>query len=402
MHGPLVSRLPDDPKQLLPPAAYTSAEWFERERRTLFAGAWTYAGVVTDFAAPGDYAAVYAGVYPLAVVRQADGTLAAYHNLCRHRGTELLEGRGNAGSTLVCPYHRWTFGLDGGLIGMPARSACFPDLDRAEFSLKPAAVGVFKGVVFVHPDPEAAAGFDAYFADLEDAAWPHDFNDLVGGEVITYEMNCNWKVYFENAIDGYHLAYLHEHTLGGPLPSRNVWDAHGRHLVWYSTEGDGRKRSMTQFMQGGLADRDLPMAAGAESGEYGGVFMLFPTTVVSPKPYGLYLSELVPLSPDLTLLKARKWNLTGGDDDWFAKEWNAALEARDPADGRIKLSRLKKHPLETGAFRLEDIWVCEKMQRAMHSPAYSVGALAKGAGAEAPLAFFQQVYLDAMAAGDDG
>lgn len=388
--------LPEAPRQLLPPEAYTSEAWFAAEKKELLGEAWTYAGVTTDFAAPGDYAALYAGDYPLAVVCDGEGELRAYHNLCSHRGTEILEGRGNAGPALICPYHKWSFGLDGALRGVPDRAECFPDMDDGEFALQKAALAVFRGVVFVHPDPKAGSSFAGWLADLPEHAWPHDIGDLVGGETITYEMNCNWKVYYENAIDGYHLAYLHNNTLGGPAPSKNVWDPHGPHLVWYSTELEGRKTSMTQHMVTGLEGRGLDKIEGAENSDYGGVYMLFPTTIVSPKPYGIYISQLVPLKPDLTLLTSRKWNLKGERDDWAAREWDGALSALDEKSGRIKLELLDCHPLESGAFRMEDIWICEKMQRALGSPNYSVGALARGDGAESPIAFFQQAVLDAM------
>ena len=138
------------PTQLLPPAAYTSADWFARERTELFGRTWTMAGMESDLRQSGDLVALTTGAYPLAVLRDGSGMLRGFHNLCRHRGTELLEGSGNAGATVVCPYHRWTYGLDGALRGVPDRAACFPDLDRDALGLRPAAVGVWQGVVFVN------------------------------------------------------------------------------------------------------------------------------------------------------------------------------------------------------------------------------------------------------------
>ena len=79
------------PRQLLPTFAYHSAEWFEREQQTLLGNSWTYVGVITDFQSPGDYAATRAGHHPLFVLLTDEGELKAYHNICRHRGTELAE-----------------------------------------------------------------------------------------------------------------------------------------------------------------------------------------------------------------------------------------------------------------------------------------------------------------------
>ena len=388
------------PQQLLPPDAYTSPGWFDREIAAIFSNAWTYATVATQMAKPGDYVTVQAGRHPLVVVRDEAGTLRGFHNICRHRGTEILEGQGNAGRTLVCPYHFWSYDLDGVLRGVPNHAECFPQLNKGTLGLHEAGIGVFKDIVFVHPDPRA--DFDSWLADLPDHAWPHDLTKLIPGREIVYEMNCNWKIYFENAIDGYHLAYLHAKTIGGPMPSKNVWETHGQHLVWYSTEGEGRKSSMTQHMTKGLRLRDLTKIQGAEDGQYGGVFMLFPMTIVSPKPYGMNISQLVPLAPDLTLLKTRKWNPPGEAGNWASEETTAALSAMDPKTQRVKLRLLDRHPLETGSFRMEDVWICEKLQRSLRSPLFAVGALARGWGAETPLVFFQQTVLDCVSATERG
>ena len=107
MPGP---NLPNSPlQQLLPVEAYTSTEWFERERRLIFGNEWTYAGVVTDLPNAGDYLTLRVGVHPLFVVRDDAGGLHAYHNICRHRGATLLEEQaGNVGSPRRSEFCRWT------------------------------------------------------------------------------------------------------------------------------------------------------------------------------------------------------------------------------------------------------------------------------------------------------
>ncbi|MDE0371627.1 MAG: Rieske (2Fe-2S) protein, partial [Rhodospirillales bacterium] len=112
--------IPDQPAQQLPRDAYVDRAWFERERRDLFGCCWTCAGVVQDLAKPGEYVTVSAGDYPLMVLRDGSGTLRAFHNLCRHRGTELVEGSGRLERARIsCPYHRWTYDLDGSLRAVP-------------------------------------------------------------------------------------------------------------------------------------------------------------------------------------------------------------------------------------------------------------------------------------------
>ena len=201
-----------------PKEAYTRQDWLDRELDGVFADAWVFAGVTGDFDNPGDYRTVRCGRASVMVVLGKDGTLMAHHNVCRHRGAELLEGEaGSTGGTLVCPYHRWTYGLDGSLRGVPDRETCFPDLDRGSLGLKPAAIGQFRDMIFVNPDP--AADFDTWIAPLRGKEWPHDLfaSDVKEAVPLLYDLKCNWKVFVENAIDGYHLAYLHENTLGGGL-----------------------------------------------------------------------------------------------------------------------------------------------------------------------------------------
>ena len=387
----------DAPVQQLPREAYTCPQWFARERRDLFGRTWACAGIADDLPEPGDYATVLAGDHPLFVLRDDQGGLRAFHNLCRHRGTELVEGSGRLdGARIVCPYHRWTYGLDGGLRAISMHARCFPGLEVGDYALLPAALGEFKGLLFAHPDP--GADFGEWRSDLERVAWPHRFDRMRAAAEVTYEMRCNWKVFFENAIDGYHLAYLHDRTLGGPPAHRNLWEAHGRHLVWYSTE-TGRKTCMPKALAKSMAEWGERVIDEARSGEYGGVFMLFPGTIVTAGPTQLSVSRLVGVAPDVSRLSVRIWH-RGGGWTWPRREESVEeLPGYDPGDGLFRLARLERHPLETGDFHWEDVWVCEKLQRSLHSPAYRFGPFAAGAGAESPLEFFQRNVLDFVTGG---
>lgn len=384
--------MPEKAEQLLPREAYVSQDWFDRENRTLFAKAWGFAGISSDIPKVGDYLTAKVGTYTLFIIRGSDGELRAFHNVCRHRGAELVDlGCGNAGKTIVCPYHRWTYGLDGALRGVPDQKALFPDFDKKANGLHRASVGVLRDLIFVNPEPDMS--FDTFLATVPDVVWPHDLqsSELQDfGETVTYEMECNWKVFFENAVDGYHLVYLHEHTLGGPVPEQNVWEVHGDHQVWYSTENDNlRTRTpnfVTEYMDRWRAKR-VPHAA--EPG-YGGVYALFPVTLIVPTPWSFSVSWLEPVSPDKTLMHVRVW----GAKSWLGQRGSVKdVPGYDPESGRIKSSRWRKHPLETGDFQTEDVYVAEKVQRSMHSPKYAVASLAQGHGAETPLTFFQGCVL---------
>lgn len=380
------------PAQILPKEAYYSAEWFQREQETLFANTWQLMAFDSDFGQAGDYVTTRIGVQPIAVVQDVDGNLNAFKNICRHRGTELLEGKGNAGKTLVCPYHRWTFGLDGRLRGVPDRSECFPDLDRKSLNLHNAAIGRWKGMVFANPNPNAS--FDEWISPLDTAPFPHDITSdkLDRSEEFVYRIKCNWKVFFENAIDGYHLAYLHENTLGGPKTGLNVWDQHGEHMVWYSTERDGIKNRIPVFVEKQAKGGRMPTFKGAKGPGYGGVYMMFPTTLIVPSPWSLTVSTIEPIDGDTMIMRSRTWSPKSW---WSYKEPLKGTPGYDPENGLIESKNWTQPALETGDFQTEDVWVCEKMQRSLRSPDYSVAALAEGLGGEVMLAEFQKMVRDA-------
>lgn len=378
------------PQQILPVEAYTSSVWFEREQREIFSRSWVFAALESDLAAPGDFRVVSCGSSSLIVLRDQSGALRAFHNICRHRGTELLEGCGKLGRTIVCPYHKWTYGLDGALIGLPEQRACFPEIDKARLGLHGAAVATLKGMIFVHPDAEPATPFEAWAGSLGEAIWPHDFAEMSEGPPMLYEARCNWKVFFENTIDGYHLAFLHEKTLGGPKPLENLWERHGRHMLWYSTE-DGRRSCLPSAVAQTMAQSGTAKIRGAESGAYAGVYMLYPSTIVTASPYEFSVATLLPCGPDLTRIRVR--GLGKRESGWFGSA--ASDSGKSAAEPEvIRLDSLKEHPQESGDFMLEDLWICEKIQRSMRSRFYGVGALARGDGCETPLTWFQAQIRD--------
>ena len=377
----------ETPKQLLQPYHYVDPDWYERECRALFDQAWTFACAESELAEPGDFATLQFMDHPLFVVRDAIGELRAFHNICRHRGCAVLEGAGNTGSAIMCPYHRWTYLLDGALRGVPNEEECFGEVARERHGLKSASVGVYRGLVFVNPSPVPRDDFATFIAGLDVHGWPHvpGGEDLAFSGEITYEMHCNWKVFYENAIDGYHLGYLHDQTLGKVYPSQNIWVDAGRNVVWYSTERDGPPQSVPLLSEQLAQSAGAPRLAGHETSEYPGVVMLFPLTIVSPSPWGLSVSLLEPKGPEVTMMRTLGW-APGGT-------WRRYAKPEDPAEP-IRLRDLEKHPLESGNFQLEDMWIVEKIQRSLHSPNFEVGPLAAGDGAEGPLMHFQKQLLE--------
>ncbi|GAB5481835.1 MAG: hypothetical protein Pars92KO_15920 [Parasphingorhabdus sp.] len=377
---------------LLPRKAYVEMSWQKREKSKIFSNSWSFAALGSHLPKEGDFRALMCGDYPLLVLRLADGSLAGYHNVCRHRGTLLVEGgEGNIGKAMICPYHRWTYSLNGQLRGAPNMSSCFPDMDRSKMGLKPASVGVFQDMIFVHPDPQA--DFESWIAPIADKAWPHDLSasDLRESKSLTYDMKCNWKVFVENAIDGYHLAYLHENTLGGPTPDENIWERYGDHMIWYAMDEEGVRHSLPAKIRKEFADWWSKPVKSAENIEFGGVYFLFPNILITATPYSFSLSWLEPVSPSRSLLHVRHWAGTGQsrDERKFIPGYNGDSDI-------ISSDNWKQHPLETGDFQTEDVWICERNQRGLESPAFEIGALAEGPGAEEPIRWFHETLAEAM------
>ncbi|MCY4650827.1 MAG: aromatic ring-hydroxylating dioxygenase subunit alpha [bacterium] len=203
---------------ILPVEAYTSQEWFDREQEAIFSRTWAFAGLAGDISEPGQYTSVQAGLNNIFIVMGRDRRLRAFHNICRHRGTQLLRAVGNTQRAIVCPYHDWTYDLEGSLISVHNREREFPGLDMACFGLKKASVDLWRGMLWVHPNEHAGSIMD-WFGEVEPHLGPHDVDRLVeyAKGRSEYEIAANWKIVVENYIDGYHLGYLHSGTLAVPL-----------------------------------------------------------------------------------------------------------------------------------------------------------------------------------------
>jgi choline monooxygenase len=197
-----------EPGRNLAPAAFTSPEIFELEQRQIFAKSWVHVADLGDVAEPGTYVAAQIGRTPVVIVRDRAGELRGFLNACRHRGAQLLEGKGTCDKQIKCPYHAWSYGLDGALVGVPYRDQfehCQHELDA--MSLVPVRIGTAGPLIFACLDPEAPS-LEEWLGDLP-AAIAHAGAWKVGYE-LTYEVAANWKLFVENANDGYHVQFVHD------------------------------------------------------------------------------------------------------------------------------------------------------------------------------------------------
>jgi len=211
------SVVPLDSAETLPPACYTSPEFFEFEKEALFNHEWLCVGRESWALNPGDYFTTSIIGEPILVVRNKEGRLKAISSVCQHRAMLVAEGHGNT-HAFICPYHHWSYSLDGQLIGAPAMNKTC-NFDKSKIRLPEFKVEVWLGFVFINFDQDAPPLAPRLGAVAEAiAGW-----DVAGaegprpGKAIHYPFN--WKVMFENNNDGYHASKLHKGPLHDFVPS---------------------------------------------------------------------------------------------------------------------------------------------------------------------------------------
>ncbi|MBV8538727.1 MAG: aromatic ring-hydroxylating dioxygenase subunit alpha [Alphaproteobacteria bacterium] len=194
----------------LPAACYHDAAFYRAELERIFHRGWHMVGRGDRIPTIGDYFAAAIGDVPVIIVRTRDATIRAFVNACRHRGTPLVEGQGNA-RAFSCPYHAWVYTLDGDLhsaVGMEETHDFLP----AEHGLVPVRLEQWGGFLFACANP-AAPPLANWLGDLPERLAPYRFDDMVGTRRYAYTVKCNWKLWVENFMEGYHVATVHRSTL---------------------------------------------------------------------------------------------------------------------------------------------------------------------------------------------
>jgi len=195
----------------LPPWTYRSDELTEVEKDVLFRRHWQLACHVSDVAEPGDYVAFDIAGERALVLRDGDGRVRAFHNLCRHRGSRVVaRSRGRCERMITCPFHGWRYNLDGTLRG-PAFPDRLPKLDRMEYGLKPVEVDIWMGFVFVRflPGDQPAVSQVLARQDAEVASYATHAMVPAAGDFWTQELAVNWKAVRDVDNEGYHVHEAH-------------------------------------------------------------------------------------------------------------------------------------------------------------------------------------------------
>jgi len=354
----------------LPGDCYTSPAIFTAEQEKIFARRWLCAGRADAIPSAGDYLLADAAGESLIVVRGRDGACRAFYNVCRHRGTRLCtEEAGHFAGGIACPYHAWTYGLDGALIGAP-HMAEVPWFNRADYPLHPAALRQWEGFLFVHLSLDAPS-LEEELRPLLERFRPWRLPRLKSARRIDYGVAANWKLLFQNFSECYHCPPVHpalaklSHYRSGANDLRE-----GAVLGGYMTiDREGGSLTMSGRRCGAPLG-DLPEEEKCRAYYYS----IAPTLLLTVQPDFLMATRLTPLAPNRTHVVC---------DFLFAPE---TLEhpGGDPEDA-IALWDLTNR---------QDWRMCELAQRGVSSRAYRPGPYSTD---ESLLAAFDREYLASLA-----
>jgi choline monooxygenase len=337
----------------IPSSWYLDAAVLEREEARVFARTWQLVGGAAQAGAPGDYFTCQVGREPLVIAADEAGKRRALSNVCRHRAGPVARGSGNRRS-LQCGYHGWTYGLDGRLLAAPEFEGV-RGFDRAAIALPEARLESWEGFLFVNLDPDAPP-LREFLGAIPDETRGLEIERLTLRRRVDYEVACNWKVYVDNYLEGYHIPIVHP-SLFRELDYPKYWTETKQH---YSIQHAPLKR----------ADRIRATSSDDDVSYY----WIYPNLMLNVYPDNFSTNLIVPLGHERTLT---------------AFEWYF----RDPDEPAVK-----KAIEETVAFsdeiQLEDIDICEAVQRGLRSKTYESGRYSPSR--ENGLHHFHALYARAM------
>ncbi|MGO8863710.1 MAG: aromatic ring-hydroxylating oxygenase subunit alpha [Acidimicrobiales bacterium] len=242
---------------VVPPARYTSREFFDLEMERLWPRVWQVACREEEIPDPGDFLEYTIGDQSILVVRSDPQTITAFFNACAHRGTRLASGRGNfATSEIRCRYHAWRWRLDGQIVEIVDRHDFPPTLTDDDVHLGQVQVGRWGGFVFVNMDP-GCEPFESYLGAVPEIFASYRFEDLRFRSYRTILFECNWKTAVDSFNEGYHPQGLHPQMLTWYDDTRFVYTAVGQHSLYGEEE---YRREMGPSPRLGLDPEDVDEA----------------------------------------------------------------------------------------------------------------------------------------------
>ena len=333
----------------LPNDAYTSHDFLQEESELLFGKGWIGIAFDDDVQSPGDLFPVQAAGQPLVVLRDQQQNIRVFHNICRHRGTKLVDSPCSNKKQIVCPYHAWAYGLDGQLNVAPnfhgPESTNRLPFAKGTQDLVEVRSAVWNHVVMVNLSGDAMP-IEQWTESLNKRWSDYDLNNTLAGNEITYDINCNWKLALENFLESYHLPVVH--------PTLNSYSPVGDHLVHVenrimgqislSYQPDDSGKGLPRFA-------DLPEDRQTRA-EY---LLLFPNLMLSVTPDHFRVTLTTPISAESI---HQRWRFFFVGEDSMNSEYE---EARAGVAGRVDF------------YTQEDISILERLQAGRHSSAYDGG-----------------------------
>ena len=348
--------------------AYTEERWFEADVNQIISRSWQWLCHVEKLRDVGTYVTDLVAGMPIVVVRGKDDQLRGFYNVCKHRAHQLLDGEGTT-RNIVCPYHAWTYDLEGSLTSARHTSA-LEDFDTSTICLDEIKVAEFGGFVYVNLDPNADP-LEELSGELgaEIAHWAPDVEQLTFAHRLSYTINSNWKNVIDNFLECYHCHVAHKDFVSLVDMDTYTVTTHG---IYSSHMAEAGKTENSAY--------DVSDATVTEHA----VWWLWPNTCIMRYPGrgNMIILKVIPAGP----------NLSYETYDFF-------LESAEPNTAELESIRYLDEVLQ-----VEDINLVESVQRGMSTPAFTQGRIVNdpaGSGlSEHALHHFHGLVLDAYKQGD--
>ena len=327
--------VPNTPTPMLQPWEVYDRDLFDLEMARVFARSWLWLGDTEDLQAPGDYITSCIGAQPVLVVRTADGEIKGFLNNCRHRASGVLfDPAGNCGSTMTCPYHNWTYDLDGRLVGIPDRVRMYPDgVDMSTLGLVPIRIEVAWGKLVFGCLSHRAPSFREWIAPLASRYDRYGFDGFTRYyRSLDQEYPINWKAFVENSNDDYHVRFVHRRLNEQRRSMDTIVRFEGRTCSGYKPHPESSDPS------GGRDDLD----AEALRGHYAD--FIYPNLTPLPYPTVLILVRADPIAPDRTRLFSRIYGLRRTIEEEDADLANLEMTNHEDTTMVIELMRNLRSP----------------------------------------------------------
>jgi choline monooxygenase len=341
----------------IPSWCYTDPSTLPLERETIFARTWQLVGREDQVAAPGSYFSTAVAGEPVLLVRGNDRRLRALSNVCRHRAGPVVRGEGSC-AAFRCGYHGWSYALDGRLLNTPEFDGV-EDFERESVRLPEFRVETWLGLVFVNLDL-AAPSLAETLEDLPEALATRGAGDMRLAARKDWTLDCNWKVYVDNYLEGYHIPIVHP----GLMKELDYARYETETRRFYSLQ-----RSPIKPREGGRLRRD-------PRGEEGDAVScwIFPNLMINVYPDNFSTNLIVPLSPDRTLTVF----------EWFFRDPDRTDVRETVADTVLFSDEVQR----------EDIGICEAVQKGLESRTYDVGRYS--VRRESGVHHFHRLYAQAV------